>query len=1063
MNAKEELSTASILHSPSLIDICHLVNSNDVAVEHYDEEKVIKINFKEVNDVRDNVSFLLQTIDKSNFIGICPSIEGFCIPSLILGILSCGRGFINLPEVGYMTLCEQLEIQYLFSSILLPETEIEAKQELHGVEVFLLRLNKRIFKTAKNENDIRYAYAVTTSGSSGVPKLVKVLHASIVPNILDLKKHLKISKMDKIAQLTILTFDPSIIEIFLSLSSGATLATVSQNLKNDSSRLLDVIFKNNVTILQCTPSVLLSRWSLNDLKKTILGKESHLRVLLLGGEPFPKLEILTNAKDNCNETKLFNIYGITEVSCWSSINEIELETNGDKVNVSYLGKPLTETIYEVRTASGEAVNKGQGHLYIGSNSRICVLENEEVENLQRPVFRLSGDLVTINEQGDIFYNGRIDRVVKRYGHKVDLNALEKTAEELNFVQRCVAYWNEDAHALILCVSLMSDLPKQSTSNCINDISVHVRKLPTQSWPDKIKIVNELQLTTNGKVCKESIVKLIQDSKTKQGGKAEAEIIDIKGIFKNLWLDLLSSRNGGFVTLGGTSVIALQMARNFSSETGTEFPELIGMLLKDKTLDECYEYVKNVVVLSGPSLTQQESMIQKRNFEDFQEGEFSNVTHQSIKDKKIKHESKQYLSANSSNVTNIQANYSVSDERTNDSSQKMEHSQVLLNACEWQKRKGRTYGSINKSSSKYDLTKQKFCIEVKRRHNLFKCVDASPTIFHNFSGDTFVTVGSHSGIILTTRLGPEKESKSDLFEPIEYKVTLPDRIEASILVLDDFKGVVGCYDGYVYCVHLKLSHIIWKFKTGEMVKCTAIACKERKRIFVGSYDKYMYCLCAQTGENLWRVNVGKGSIYSTPHLHDGSDLILFGTLDGTCAAVKKNTGKIIWLKNLGNPIFSSPAVLPDKCVLFCTVSGELTCFDVEIGHKMWSLKVNGTVFVDVVVHTDPIKRLSNIILATKGNSFYRWEVNESIKSPLLKYEVHLNSPIFATPYCDDSKGIIVVAGTDGLLYILNYSNGEILKTFRLDGDVFSSPAVHADELILGCRDDNLYILTLKSQN
>lgn len=53
--------------------------------------------------------------------------------------------------------------------------------------------------------------------------------------------------------------------------------------------------------------------------------------------------------------------------------------------------------------------------------------------------------------------------------------------------------------------------------------------------------------------------------------------------------------------------------------------------------------------------------------------------------------------------------------------------------------------------------------------------------------------------------------------------------------------IGCYDGYVYCVHLKTGEVIWKFQTQDMVKCTAITCTQGSKIFVGSYDHYVYCL------------------------------------------------------------------------------------------------------------------------------------------------------------------------------------------------------------------------------
>lgn len=54
-------------------------------------------------------------------------------------------------------------------------------------------------------------------------------------------------------------------------------------------------------------------------------------------------------------------------------------------------------------------------------------------------------------------------------------------------------------------------------------------------------------------------------------------------------------------------------------------------------------------------------------------------------------------------------------------------------------------------------------------------------------------------------------------------------------------MTGCYDGYIYCIHLKTGEIIWKFQTRDMVKCTAITCTQASKIFVGSYDHHVYCL------------------------------------------------------------------------------------------------------------------------------------------------------------------------------------------------------------------------------
>lgn len=52
---------------------------------------------------------------------------------------------------------------------------------------------------------------------------------------------------------------------------------------------------------------------------------------------------------------------------------------------------------------------------------------------------------------------------------------------------------------------------------------------------------------------------------------------------------------------------------------------------------------------------------------------------------------------------------------------------------------------------------------------------------------------------------------------------------------------GCYDGNVYCFHLKTGNIIWNYQTGNAIKSSAIFCKIKETIFIGSYDCYIYCL------------------------------------------------------------------------------------------------------------------------------------------------------------------------------------------------------------------------------
>lgn len=103
------------------------------------------------------------------------------------------------------------------------------------------------------------------------------------------------------------------------------------------------------------PSVFL-RWKANDLK--FLFQESTLKNIILGGEKFPKQILDFYTSDS--KVALYNIYGITEISCWASIFKVEL--NCEEIQ---LGEPLDDTIFKVVDENNSAILNGTGELYIG--------------------------------------------------------------------------------------------------------------------------------------------------------------------------------------------------------------------------------------------------------------------------------------------------------------------------------------------------------------------------------------------------------------------------------------------------------------------------------------------------------------------------------------------------------------------------------------------------------------------------------------------------------------------------------------------------------------------------
>uniref|UniRef100_A0A2D4PRU7 AMP-dependent synthetase/ligase domain-containing protein n=1 Tax=Micrurus surinamensis TaxID=129470 RepID=A0A2D4PRU7_MICSU len=213
------------------------------------------------------------------------------------------------------------------------------------------------------------AYVLYTSGTTGLPKIVRVPHKCIVPNILHLREVFKITPEDVVFMASPLTFDPSVIDLFISLASGACLLILPTVIKMMPQQLSRSLFqRNRVTVLQATPT-LLKRFGVEHIRSTVLTAGTSLRILALGGEPCPALSVLRSWKEKGNKTQLFNIYGLTEVSCWATcyrIPEEAFDMDHRFDSAVPLGTPLSGTAVEVKDDKGLLVQEGEGQVFIGN-------------------------------------------------------------------------------------------------------------------------------------------------------------------------------------------------------------------------------------------------------------------------------------------------------------------------------------------------------------------------------------------------------------------------------------------------------------------------------------------------------------------------------------------------------------------------------------------------------------------------------------------------------------------------------------------------------------------------
>ncbi|XP_067008932.2 beta-alanine-activating enzyme [Anabrus simplex] len=1056
------------------------------------------------------------------------------IPALVLGILKRNLGFFFIDPLYSQelksNLIDRLNLVWVISENIgeqeasrnfIPECAV-AKKELfiheHSFLVWKISDSKKNYTFLP---DVWYtrgmAYAIQTSGTTGIRKIVQVSHKCIVPNVKHLARTLKVGEKDTVYFGSSLTFDPSIIELFLALSCGAALLIVPSVVRGSPLTLLDILFPiticsyRRVTLIQTTPS-LLSRWSLQDLQKRVLGPNTTLRYLLLGGEPCPSLPILQEWRGIGNTTQIFNLYGITEVSCWATLCNINklFETrcaeclqmkynqctkNGYACQDIPLGNALLNTILEVRDDSGFKIVKGEGEVYIGSMSRICIVDDEIEENLILPVFRATGDIAKINcDGGDMYFVGRKDNTIKRYGERVSLGEIERQVNMFTGVIKSCCIWNQTKQLLGIAVLLKQN---RDAHDPLGILKQNMAKyLPKAAFPDNICFVDVMPLTSHGKIDRNKLCEILFGNVTKKSISPSATVLEV---LQTVWLQILGicpKSEDTFLQHGGHSVLALLFSSEVEQALGKTLPNnFIPLLLTGSSFKECYNSLQCIdfdhrLPLNNDTI---EGRSQSTDFQTsarsskFSEGSLKrkqtecNSNYTTWKplriDEKCTNSSSEVmqLSSSSNNEFVQKSTFNQELEVAKERHNELQISSISRNVITRPENldKGREsrlhsircrgqiiHGCISDSTM---LNKLEVKLEVSWKYDLGKCVDASPCYLQFSDHKSLVVVGSHSHRLAIL----DGISGNAVAECL-----LPDRIESSVCISPCGNYViVGCYDGVVYCIDLYLGSVQWSYKTGGMVKSSPALCLEGSAIVVGSYDHNLYCISIQTGKLVWSTKPGHGSIFASPYVAKNG-IIYIATLDGTCAALCEKSGTMQWFRKLDSPVFSSPALLEvTAAVVFAEVKGIIHCLLNSTGAELWTYNTGGNIFSSVSTYKSLDHRSQElIVIGCHDKNVYCLRHEKTSVSCLWKLQ--LDSAVFATPFIfhvlssstashPDEAVYAAVATTKGTILLIDVQRGTIKSSYSLPYEVFSSPVVYNRSLVVGCRDNYVYSLNLVS--
>ena len=437
------------------------------------------------------------------------------------------------------------------------------------------------------------AYIIYTSGTTGKPKGVLLNHRGLCNLATTQSKLLQVGGDSRFLQFASLSFDVSISEIFITLTSGASLYLARRESLIPGLQLIQLLRDRGITHADLPPSAL-----------AVMPEAElpSLQVIIVGGEACPP----DLAEKWSPGRRFFNAYGPTESTVSATIAEYNPNSHSQKLPI---GRAIANTQVYILDRHLQPIPVGiPGELYIGGVGLARGYLNRPELTEQRFIphpfsdkagVRLyrSGDLGRYLPDGNIEFLGRIDNQVKIRGYRIELGEIEAALQHHPQVREAVVIAKEiesgDKRLLAYVVSrspTQFDFAHRKLTG--DELRRALREsLPEYMVPSAFVLLETMPLTSSGKIDRSALPDpdkfrlQTQTERVMPQTKTEQAIAAV-------WQELLQVEkigiNENFFDLGGHSLLLVKVQFRLQEVLGIEIA--VADLFKYSTIQALAQYL-----------------------------------------------------------------------------------------------------------------------------------------------------------------------------------------------------------------------------------------------------------------------------------------------------------------------------------------------------------------------------------------------------------------------------------------------------------------------------------------